>query len=84
MDIKAITNSLYFPKEVKGKKSEKAAEENSKDKVVISAEAKLMQSSSIDAKRLAEIRDRLESKYYDKPEVVDHIANSILKEVAGE
>lgn len=84
MDIKAITNSLYFPKEIKGKKSEAASEDKSKDKFVISNEAKLMQTLSLDAKRLSEIRNRLESKFYDKQDVVNNVATSILKEIAAE
>lgn len=84
MDIKAITNSLYFPKEIKGKKSEGFSEEKNKDKFVISNEAKLMQTSSLDAKRLNEIRERIESKFYDKEDVVDQVASSILKEINEE
>jgi len=84
MDIKAITNALYFPKEIKGKKTEGTSEEKAKDKLVISAEAKLMQSSSLDAAKLNELREKLDSKFYDKPEVVDKVASSLLKEIAGE
>ncbi|MCK9212592.1 MAG: hypothetical protein M0P61_17310 [Ignavibacteriaceae bacterium] len=81
MDIKAITNSLYFPKEIKGKKTEGHSEENAKDKLVISPEAKLMQTSSLDATKLNSIRERIENKFYDKKEVVDQVASSILKEL---
>ncbi|MDP3148616.1 MAG: hypothetical protein Q8N83_05745 [Ignavibacteria bacterium] len=84
MDIKAITNSLYFPKEIKGKKSEATSEEKIKDKFVISDEAKLMQTSSLDSKRLSEIRNRLDGKFYDKQDVLDQVASSILKEITGE
>lgn len=84
MDIKAITNSLYFPKEIKGKKSEGVSEEKNKDKFVISNEAKLMQTSSLDAKRLNAIREKLENKFYDKEDVVDQVASSILKELSAE
>lgn len=84
MDIKAITNSLYFPKEIKGKKTEGRSEENAKDKLVISPEAKLMQTSSLDAAKLNTIRERIDSKFYDKEEVVDQVASSILKELNAE
>lgn len=84
MDIKAITTSLYFPKEITGKKAEAASEEKNKDKFVISDEAKLLQTSSLDSKRLSEIRNRLDGKFYDKQDVVDQVASSILKEIAGE
>lgn len=84
MDIKAITNSLYFPKEINGKKSEAASEEKNKDKFVISNEAKLLQTSSLDSRRLFEIRSRLDNKFYDKQDVVDQVASSILKEISVE
>ncbi|MFA4924958.1 MAG: hypothetical protein WC557_12255 [Ignavibacteriaceae bacterium] len=84
MDIKAITNSLYFPKEIKGKKTEESSEEKAKDKLVISSEAKLMQASSLDAKKLTSIRERIENKFYDKAEVVDQVASSLLKELNAE
>ncbi|MFA6599175.1 MAG: hypothetical protein WCS69_15740 [Ignavibacteriaceae bacterium] len=84
MDIKAITNSFYFPKEIKGKKTEGSSEEKAKDKLVISPEAKLMQTSSLDAAKLTTIRERIDSKFYDKEDVVDQVASSILKEITGE
>jgi len=84
MDIKAITGSLYVPKEIKGKKTEGSSEEKAKDKLDISPEAKLMQTSSLDASKLNTIRERIESKFYDKQDVVDQVASSILKEITGE
>jgi len=84
MDIKSITSSLYFPKEIKGKKTEGPSEEKAKDKLVISQEAKLMQTSSLDAAKLSTIRERIESKFYDREDVVDQVASSILKELTAE
>jgi len=82
MDIKAITNSLYFPKDIKGKKAEGNSEEKAKDKFVISNEAKLMQTSALDAHRLNSIRERLDAKFYDKADVVDQVAEAIYKELS--
>ncbi|MDP2364565.1 MAG: hypothetical protein Q8M94_12450 [Ignavibacteria bacterium] len=81
MDIKAITSSFYFPKEIKGKKTEGTSEEKAKDKLVISPEAKLMQTSSLDAKKLNAIRERIDNKFYDREDVVDQVASSLLKEL---
>lgn len=53
------------------------------DKLVISNEARTLQSKKVEPKDLDNIRQRVESGYYNRPEVMAKVADSLLK-VLGE
>ncbi|NLT51305.1 MAG: flagellar biosynthesis anti-sigma factor FlgM [Ignavibacteria bacterium] len=55
-----------------------------KDKLEISQEAKALQSQKAEAKNLENIRQKVESGFYNKPEIIEKVAGSILKEIQGE
>lgn len=85
MDIKPLSNSNhYFSKDVAAKKS---GEENNvnpsiKDKLDISAEAKQIQQGDIDLKKIEEIKQKIQDNFYNSDEVINTIADKILKEIS--
>lgn len=75
--------SIYQPdKNQKAEQKSKLEEKLSKieDKVFISKEAKtLRENESLSPKRKAEIEHRLKTGFYDKEEVIEKVADEILK-----
>jgi hypothetical protein len=79
MKISGLTPNSYLPKDIKSDKSDnKAKSSKIEDKLEISSEAKLKNES---IKNEAVIRERIDSKFYDSEEVINQVANSILKEI---
>lgn len=79
MKISGINSGSYLPREIKSDKSDaKAKSSKIEDKLEISSEAKLKNES---IKNEAVIRERIESKFYDTDEVINSVADSILKEL---
>jgi hypothetical protein len=79
MKISGLTPNSYLPKDMKSDKSDnKAKSSKIEDKLEISSEAKLKNES---IKNEAVIRERIDSKFYDSEEVINQVANSILKEI---
>ena len=83
MNIKPISNSPYYSGDVPGKAQDpkEPAENKMRDKLELSEEAKNIQKNQESSKNLELIKQRINSKFYDKPEVIDHVANSILKDI---
>lgn len=52
-----------------------------RDTIHISAEAQKMNAQEINGKDLEEIKTRIEDKYYNSDEIIDSVAEAILKEV---
>ena len=85
MNIKSITNSGNpFPANEPVNKSKETKENVSHpqvDKLEISAEAKKIQKSSTETKKLEEIKEKIKDKFYDSDDVINHVANAIMKEI---
>ena len=83
MNIKPISNNPYYSGDIPGKASEskEPAENKMRDKLELSEEARNIQKNQGSSKNLEEIKQRINSKFYHKPEVLDQVANSILKEL---
>jgi anti-sigma28 factor (negative regulator of flagellin synthesis) len=86
MDIKGIGNSNYgsFNEIQKKQDVPNAKPVKAGDKIEISKEAKLLKSNSISEKDFSKIRERINTGFYDKPEVISKIADNILKEITPE
>ncbi len=84
MQIKGLGNSINKLHE-QYKKHEKAkaevGEKKVADKLEISEEAKLLQSQNISGKEAAQIRDKISSGFYNSEEVLNKVAEAILKEL---
>lgn len=86
MQINPLNNNPYFSQGTQGKPSESknASGNNPKiqDKLEISPEARSMQQASSEGKNLEEIKNKISSKFYNSDEVVNTVANKILKEIS--
>ncbi len=84
MPIREIAGDKLPVDPVKGKKTNqtekpKAQAAGSKDRVELSAEAKSLFEAE-QAKKLDDIREKLDRGYYDTPEVTEKVADAIIKE----
>lgn len=69
----------------KGKKIKDATviSKDTSDKIEISKEAKVKVTEASNANKLALIKERIDSNFYNKADVVSSVADSILKEIRG-
>ena len=85
MDIKGIGNSNFnsFNEIQKKPDASNAKSIKATDKIEISKEAKLLKSNSISDKDFSKIRERIDTGFYNKPEIISKIADNILKEISA-
>lgn len=53
------------------------------DKIVISKEAKMLQTNEVSPKDFTKIRERINTDFYNSDKVINKVADSILKEIAS-
>lgn len=80
MNVKSIMNSLTYIPNIDGKKKENKEIEKSGDKLEISPEALKIKESAKDLNKLEMVKSRIQSKFYDSNEVLNSVAEKILKE----
>ena len=80
MNIKPINNSLSYIPNVDTKKKDNKEVEKSKDKLEISQEALKIKGSTGELNKLDAVKSRIQSKFYDSQEVLNKVAENILKE----
>jgi negative regulator of flagellin synthesis FlgM len=80
MEIKGITPKPIIVDETKNNKSVKK-ETQKKDSLEISKEAKELQQKSEQIKDLTVIKERIKSGFYNTDEVLNKVADRILKEL---
>jgi len=81
MKVNQINHINYLSNLDKMGKIKKAKNEHQTDRLEISKEAKSLakSSSNLSAERVAEINKRIEENFYDRKEVLDVVAQQILK-----
>ncbi len=81
MKINPVSNKTFIPaeKSVKPVKSEVPAQ---KDKIEISGLAKSLKSAG--QQKIDEVKSRMDSGYYNSDQVINKVAEEILKEISGE
>lgn len=77
MKINPVNNKLYYTNNFNRVKSPE--EKKPTDKIEISNEAKIMQQESL--KNLDQIRQKINSGFYNSEEVLNKVADEILKEI---
>lgn len=82
MEIKGITPKTIIVDESKNNKSLKK-EVQKKDSLEISKEAKELQQKSEKLKDLSSIKEKIKSGFYNSEEVLNKVADRILKELNG-
>jgi hypothetical protein len=80
MNIKSVNGSLPYIPNVDSKKRDNKDIEKSGDKLEISSEALKIKESSGDLNKLDVVKSRIQSKFYDSNEVLNTVAEKILKE----
>lgn len=80
MEIKGITPKQIFIDETKNNKSVKK-EVQKKDSLEISKEAKELQQKSEQVKDLSLIKERIKAGFYNTDEVLNKVADRILREL---
>ncbi len=80
MNIKGLGPKIFVNDEKPKVRQNKESENSKRDKLEISQEAKLLQGKS-EVKELSDVKKRVNNKFYDSKEVVDKIADKILKEL---
>ena len=83
MTIKPVAGNIFVGK-VNSEKTKETAEKNEsriKDKLELSEEAKNIQKSSAENSKLDKIKERINSNYYNSEEVINKVAENILKEI---
>jgi len=86
VDIKGLGNNLNNMRDAYNRqKIEKklAALKPGSDKLEISDAARTIQNSGADLKNIEVIKERVDSNYYNSDEVINKVADAILKELNG-
>jgi hypothetical protein len=81
MEIRGVSNNGFMLKQTNAYKSDPVENNEAKDKVEISTEAKKLAASELDSQRLNEIRNRINSKFYDSEDVLNKLAEKVLPEL---
>jgi hypothetical protein len=81
MEIRGLSNNTLFVNNAKGKKSESVQEQDSKDKIQISPEARDLAKSELSTQRLEEIKSRIDSKFYDSDVVMNKVVDKLIGEL---
>ena len=81
MKIDDLSKISYISNINRVNKTSQVKAEQNKDKIELSDEAKALAKAkgNLSSDRLAEIQKRIESNFYDKDEVLDVVADQILK-----
>lgn len=79
MNIKGINNKFPYSQDYNNPKVDKTGKKQPKDKLEISAEAKALSDSTKNDEKLKVIEERVESKFYDSDDVIQKVADKILK-----
>ncbi len=78
MEIKGISNNSFLADTLKNVKTDSASASEQKDKIVISPEARDLAKTEFSTNKIAEIREKVNSGFYDSDEVLQKVADKIL------
>jgi len=86
VNIKGVGNNLNRYTELYKKQEEATSRQAQQktDKLDISDAAKKLRAEGVDPKRLAEVKLRIDSGYYNSDEVIGKVADEIIKEISKE
>ena len=85
MNINSIGNNYKNINQVQSKKSQNvnitADQTKAADKLEISAAAKNLKNATVESAKLQDIKAKINSKFYNSDEVINKVADAILKEL---
>lgn len=76
-------NTLAASKKVQEEAKQQQPQNSPVDKLEISSEAKKLMGKSVSGKDFETIKQRIQSNFYNSPEVLASVANSIIKEIGN-
>ncbi len=84
MDIKPLSNNIYFPKELpqNGKDQQKQQNYKIQDKLELSQEVQNMKNPNLQDTKLAKISEKIKNNYYNSDEVINKVADKIYNEIS--
>lgn len=83
MEIKPVSGNINLVQNNIVKKQEEQKQDSSpKDRLEISSEAKSLSSATVKGKNLDEIRNKIALNYYNTDEVINKVAEKIIKEIS--
>lgn len=82
MEVKPLSNNIYFPKDLPQNGKDQAKNQNYKiqDKLELSQEAQNMQKPEAQ-KNLDQISEKIKNNYYNSDEVINKVADKIYNEI---
>ena len=83
MEINRINSNFIPTTSTSKKKAVSTTESKVGDKIEISNEAKILQQQNVSTKDLSGIKENIDNKFYDTPEVLDKVADNIMKELSN-
>ncbi|MBK8944996.1 MAG: flagellar biosynthesis anti-sigma factor FlgM [Ignavibacteriae bacterium] len=86
MDIKGVGNNYSRYTELYKKQEQASSRQTQQktDKLELSDAAKKLKSEGIDAQLLNEVKTKIESGYYNRDEVINKVADEIIKKFSEE
>ncbi|MBK7104463.1 MAG: hypothetical protein IPH62_04185 [Ignavibacteriae bacterium] len=86
MDIKGVGNNYSRYTELYKKQEQASSRQTQQktDKLELSDAAKKLKSEGIDAQLMTEVKTKIESGYYNKDEVINKVADEIIKKFSEE
>jgi len=89
MDIKRVSSSQInqvneaVKKQQQNQEVQNKESKKSTDRLEISDEARVLLHKNVEAKDLEAIKNKVDKKFYNSDEVINKVADSILKEING-
>jgi anti-sigma28 factor (negative regulator of flagellin synthesis) len=84
MQIRGLSNSTLLINSVKGKKAETVQEQDPKDKIEISSEARDLAKTELSSQRMDEIRKKIDSNFYNSDTVLNKVVDKLIDEIKAE
>ena len=82
MNIKGVGHNINHYTELYKRQDEASSKQSQKktDKLELSDTAKKLKAEGVDPKRFAEVKLKIDSGYYNSEEVIEKVADEIIKE----
>jgi hypothetical protein len=79
--IRSVSNNSFMVNQSISRKTDSNETQETKDKIEISSEAKGLAATEMGSQRLQEIREKIDSKFYDSDEVLTKVADKLIKDI---
>lgn len=82
MNIKPISNNYSYNRELENKKGKESTNGSKiEDKLEISEQAKILNKESLQSKKLATVKEKIQNNFYNSDEIAKKVAEEIYKEL---